>query len=174
MKKISVGTLLILAAFLLVATVALAQEKAKPMEMQVPVTKLKPVERVVMPPRADLRVDIIHSSSCGCDLPGVDAFYVANILVDVSNGSGASTASKLTVTYYDLNSGPKTIVKDIPSLNAYPTNPWALQRFTVLSQPALIKKSTGIKAEIQPVAPVTDSNPANNVKVTNKCDIMVY
>jgi hypothetical protein len=104
----------------------------------------------------------------------VDAFYVSNILVDVANASGSPTTSTLTVTYHDLNFGPKTITKTISSLSPYPTNPWALQMFKMLDQPALVKKSTGIKAEIQPTAPTTDSNPANNVKTIHECGYMVY
>lgn len=177
MKKISFGTLLMLAALLLVTTVAMAQEKAKPIEMQAPTKQIQAVDRVVLPPKADLRIDSIHSTECPCgmrELPGVDAFYVSNILVDVANASGKATTSTLTVTYHDLNFGPKTITKTISSLNPYPTNPWALQMFKVLDQPALIKKSTGIRAEIQPTAPVTDSNPANNVKTVHECSVMIY
>ena len=65
--------------------------------------------------KTDLRVDVIHSSRCtNCDLPGIDAFYMGNILVDVSNhkaaGVGVATESILTVTYFDLMQGKMVTV----------------------------------------------------------------
>jgi len=131
--------------------------------------------------KTDLRVDVIHSSRCAnCDLPGIDAFYMGNILVDVSNhkvGSvGAATESILTVTYFDLMQGQMvTITKNLPKMHPYPTNPWVLQRYPVVNNPVLVKKSVGIKAEIKPkTTAVTDPVPANNIKIVKKCMVMVY
>jgi hypothetical protein len=131
--------------------------------------------------KTDLRVDVIHSSRCpNCDLPGIDAFYMTNILVDVSNykvgGVGAAVESILTVTYYDLMQGKMvTVTKNLPKLNPYPTNPWTLQRYTVVNHPVLVKKSVGVKVEIKPKASnVTDPVPANNVKIIKTCLVMVY
>ena len=131
--------------------------------------------------KTDLRVDAIHSSHCpSCDWPGIDAFYMANILVDVSNykvgGVGAAVESILTLTYYDLVQGKMvTVTRNLPKLNPYPTNPWALQRFTVVNHPVLVKKSTGVKAEIKPKgSTVTDPVPANDVKIIKTCLVMVY
>lgn len=146
-------------------------------EYKTPRMKLDPkqVQAPIAKPKADLRVDVIHSTSCACDLPGIDAFYMGNILVDVSNGSGAATAGTLTVTYHDLSVGHMvTVTKPISTLNPYPTNPWCLQMFKVVDTPVLVKKSVGIKAEIKPSPPVTDSNPANNVKIEKRCAPMVY
>lgn len=131
--------------------------------------------------KTDLRVDVIHSSRCSnCDLPGIDAFYMGNILVDVSNhkaaGVGAPTESILTVTYFDLMQGQMvTVTKNLPKMHPYPTNPWTLQRYTVVNSPVLVKKSVGIKAEIKPkTTTITDPVPANNIKIVKQCMVMVY
>lgn len=130
--------------------------------------------------KTDLRVDVIHSSRCPCELPGVNAFYMANIMVDVSNhkvgGVGAPTESILTVTYFDLMQGKMvTITKNLPKMNPYPTNPWTLQRFVVVNTPVLVKKSLGIKAVIKPKSTsITDPVPVNNTKIVKKCMVMVY
>lgn len=131
--------------------------------------------------KMDLRVDVIHSSRCSnCDLPGIDAFYMSNILVDVSNhkvaGVGTLTESILTVTYFYLMQGQMVMVtKNLPKMHPYPTNPWTLQRYTVVNHPVLEKKSVGIKAEIKPkTTTVTDPVPANNIKIVKKCMVMVY
>lgn len=130
--------------------------------------------------RTDLRVDVIHSSRCKCDLDDVNAFYMANIMVDVSNhkagNAGVATESVLTVTYYDMNQGKMvTITKNLAKMNPYPTNPWTMQRYVVVNTPVLVKKSIGIKATIKPKASnISDPVPANNTKIIKKCQVMVY
>jgi hypothetical protein len=131
--------------------------------------------------KTDLRVDVIHSSRCSnCDLPGIDAFYMGNILVDVSNHKvgavGAAAESILTVTYFDLMQGQMvTVTKNLPKMHPYPTNPWTLQRYVVVNTPVLVKKSVGIKAEIKPKSTnITDPVPANNIKIVKQCMVMVY
>lgn len=130
--------------------------------------------------KTDLRIDVVHSSRCACALPGVDAFYMANIMVDVSNhktsGVGAATESILTVTFWDLMQNKSvTITKNLPKLHPYSTNPWTLQRYVVVNSPVLVKKSVGIKAVIKPkTLLVFDPVPANNIKIVKKCQIMVY
>lgn len=162
MKKNSAGILVMLALCLIVAAVAVADEKAKPMEMQAPVTKLKPMDRATVPtPTTDLRVDSITSIKC-YNLEGLDALYVSDIRVFVSR-KGTSTPAALTVNYVDLSAGPQTIHTEVPSLNEYSTG------VDVLRHPALIKKSMGIKAEITPNGIVKDSNPANNMTSINDC-----
>lgn len=130
--------------------------------------------------KTDLRVDVIHASRCGCELNGVNAFYMANIMVDVSNhktgGVGVATESVLTVTYFDLMQGRMvTVTKNLPKMHPYPTNPWTLQRYVVVNHPVLVKKSVGIKAVIKPKATnIKDPVPANNIKIIKKCQVMVY
>jgi hypothetical protein len=130
--------------------------------------------------KTDLRVDIIHASRCKCDLRDVGAFYMSNIMVDVSNhkagGFGATTESIIKVTYFDMLQGKMVVVnKTIPKMNPYPKNPWTYQRFVVVNHPVLVKASVGIKAEIKPKASnISDPVPANNVKKIHKCQVMVY
>ena len=176
MKKTTIAILIVLITFCLAITTSTAADKKKIAPTKIAPSKVTDIGKMVvkLPPRADLKVDVIHAYRCACDLDGVDAFYMSNIMVDLSNGSGVATTSTLTVTYYDVLAGPQTVSKSISSLNPYPTNPWALQRFVVVSHPVLVKKSVGIKAEIKPTSPTTDSNPANNIKVVKRCDVMVY
>lgn len=143
---------------------------------------IKPVARqdLKLQLKTDLRVDVIHSGRCVCDLPGVAAFYVGNIMVDVSNhkvaGRGVATESVLTVKYFDLMAGRMvTVTKNLPKMHPYPTNPWTLQRYIVVNHPVLVKKSIGISAEIKPKPTnITDPAPGNNKKVIHKCQVMVY
>ena len=128
----------------------------------------------------DLRVDVIHASRCKCDLSDVGAFYMSNIMVDVSNhklrGVGTTTESVLTVKYFDMNRGRMvTITKNLPRMNPYPKNPWTLQRFMVVNHPVLVKTSVGITAEIKPkTSNVSDPVPANNKKTIKRCSPMIY
>ncbi len=131
--------------------------------------------------RTDLRVDVIHSSRCyPCQMPGIDAFYVKDLMVDVSNHkvgtAGAATASVLEVSYFDLMKGKMvTITRHLPKMNPYPKNVWTLQKYKVLNRPILVKRSVGIKAVIKPKATnINDPVPANNKKVIKKCNVMVY
>jgi hypothetical protein len=192
MKRISFVSLIIIGILVVTVSFSMAEKKKglekkiapameteKVTESAAPATEtktleVKPTMEMKLPPKADLRVDVIHSSRCPCDMAGVDAFYVPDIMVDVSNGGGAETTSTLVVTYTDVFAGPQTITKSVSALKGYPTNPWAIQMFKVLDRPALVKKSTGIKAEIKVTSPTMDTNPANNTKTVNECDMMVY
>lgn len=146
---------------------------------QLPQLQQAPVKPLIPKPTTDLKVDAIHARTCKCDLNDVDAFYMGNIMVNVSNNymqsGGASTSGTLTVTYYNLSTGgPVTVTKSIPTLNPYPTNPWVLQNFVVVDHPVLVKRSAGIRAEIQPAGIVGDSNPGNNVMTVRQCSQVVY
>ena len=178
MKKFFIVSAIIFVCVTLMAlnTNLFSQQVTKPQT-------IKKVDRARLPLKlkTDLRVDVIHSSRCAnCDLPGIDAFYMGNILVDVSNhkaaGVGAPTESILTVTYFDLMQGQLvTITKNLRKMHPYPTNPWTLQRYTVVNHPVLVKKSVGIKAVIKPKSTnITDPVPANNMKIVKKCMVMVY
>ena len=104
---------------------------------------------------------------------------MSNIMVDVSNNymksGGASTAARVTVTYFDISAGSMvTKTKDIANLNPYPTNPWAVQRLVVVNHPVLVKKSVGIEVTIESTSGVGDPNHSNNKKIAYDCSIMVY
>lgn len=181
MKKVLiVSAIVFFCATLMLSVTNLHSQEVKKLQ-QPQVIKKVDASRLQLRLKTDLRVDVIHSSRCqNCDMPGIDAFYMANILVDVSNhkvgGVGAPTESILTVTYYDLMQGKMvTVTKNLPKLHPYPTNPWTLQRYTVVNHPVLVKKSIGIKAVIKPKSTkITDPVPGNNVKIVKKCMVMVY
>jgi hypothetical protein len=153
---------------------------------------LNALQKVIKPPttlqnqkltpvrQTDLRMDVIHSSRCICDLPGLDAFYMSNIMVDFSNHKigkmGANTKAIIDVIYYDRILGKKIVVRrKVDLIRPYPTNPWTYQRFVMVSKPVLVKKSFGIKATIMIDTPnIKDPKPANNSKKIYKCQVMVY
>jgi hypothetical protein len=177
MKRFVLFTIVfcLLSAFMV--TVLQAQQKVITPKTR---TNLKVQKKLVLRLKTDLRVDVIHSSRCKCDLRDVGAFYMANIMVDVSNhkvaGVGASTESILTVTYFDMNQGRMvTVTKNLPKMHPYPTNPWTLQRYVVVNHPVLVKAGTGIKAVIKSKATnISDPIPGNNIKMLHKCQVMVY
>ena len=178
MKKFFIVSVLI---FVCITLVALNTNLVSQELKQAQTIKKVDAARLQLKLKTDLRVDVIHSSRCAsCDLPGIDAFYMGNILVDVSNhkaaGVGVPTESILKVTYFDLMQGQMvTVTKNLTKMHPYPTNPWTLQRYTVVSNPVLVKKSVGIKAEIKPrPTNITDPVPANNIKIVKKCMVMVY
>lgn len=178
MKKFFIVSAIMFVCITLIAlnTTLFSQQVKQPQAI-----KKGDLAKVKLISKSDLKVDVIHSSRCpNCDLPGIDAFYMANILADVSNhkvgGVGVATESILTVTYFDLMQGQMVIVtKNLPKMNPYPTNPWTIQRYTVVNHPVLVKKSVGIKAVIKHKrTTITDPVPANNIKIVKKCMVMVY
>jgi hypothetical protein len=127
----------------------------------------------------DLSVDGIFASRCACDLSDVNALYMNGIYVTVSNNyqksGGAATGGTLKVTYHDLVAGHlKTVTKTVPTLKPYPTNPWTMQEFPVVTTPVLIKKSVGITAEFKSNSGVGDPKLSNNKKTVKECSVMVY
>lgn len=175
MNKIWVGVLgLLMVIFLgVVAVYGAEKEETRP-----PFKPLKQFEKIENLERikatADFRIDMLHSTRCGCDLPGVDAFYVGDLMVYLSNRGGSTCSATVTLTYHDLIAGPVTITRTTSSLKGYPMNPWALQSFRLLDGPALVKKSIGIRVEIQPVSPAIDPDPSNNVMVRHTCGVWAY
>jgi hypothetical protein len=178
MKRVTIiGLIVSLMTIFLAVTISYGAPPVvqKPLVQQAP----KVPRQVLQKPSTDLKVDAVHAYRCKCDLGDVDAFYMGNIMVNVSNNymqsGGVSTAATITVTYHDLSAGhPVTVTKNIPTLNPYPTNPWALQGFVVVDHPVLVKRSGGIRAEIQPTGIAGDSNPANNIMIVRDCSIIVY
>ncbi|NWF93655.1 MAG: hypothetical protein HXY46_12105 [Syntrophaceae bacterium] len=138
-------------------------------------TKVSPVDpktlREPIPkPTTNLGVDNIYASFCKCDLSDLDAFYMNQIIVYVSNhppsgGSGIRSAKGvLKVTYHDLIKGRvETVIRDVevPLGVSLP--------FGVVTGPVLVKKSLGVKAEVEISGFAVDSYPANNVKTVREC-----
>lgn len=184
MKKVVTTISLMFICAIFVFSLSFAEQ---PMQMKEQVQK--PVTPGLKPPisyKTDLAVDNIYAANCktNCDLNDVDAFYMNKIIVTVSNGSGGvEVSAEVKITYYDLGQGRSvTVTKTISSIKPYPTNPWVVD-VTMVDRPVLVKKSTGIRAEVKPIRPfpgtdiigtVTDSNPSNNVKTVHQCDVMIY
>ncbi|XCN74257.1 MAG: hypothetical protein Q3M24_05780 [Candidatus Electrothrix aestuarii] len=142
------------------------------------------------PFETDLRVSSIYCNigSCGgccvCrdrynngedPLKGVDAFYMEQISVSISNypssnGGHVNIPSVLTLTYYDLTKNQEvTVVKKMPKMSKLYNGHWNLYE-DVVKSPVLVKKSKGIRAEIAPINGNTvDRDSSNNVRTINKC-----
>lgn len=132
----------------------------------------------IVQPRTDLSVDYIHASQCPCleDLGSVDAILMKGVYVVVKNnrcpgGASANASGKVKVTGFDFGTNSfKTVTKPFPAIA-----PGGSQTVMITAQNYLVKKSTGIKAEVIPDPPVQDCNPANNIKTVNTCNLpMVY
>lgn len=177
MKKLLIVSSIVVVCMILAVSPVVLNSQTQTVKPQ---TKKVNASQLQLVLKTDLRVDVVHSSRCACDLRGVDAFYMGNIMVDVSNhkfnGMGVATESVLKVVYFDLLKGEKVVInKDLPKMNPYPTNPWALQRVVVVNHPVLIKKSEKLIVRIKPKnSKITDPVPTNNVKKIDRCQGMVY
>ena len=176
MKKLSLLTVFVLISFAL----ALNPVTGNAQDLQkLKVTKFTPQQLTILK-TADLRVLAIHSYSCICDLVGVDAFYMGNIMVDLANHPykkrGWPTSVIVTLKYFDLMKGKIVkVVKTTRVLNPFPKNIHTLQRFVMVDHPVLVKKSFGISICVKPAnSSITDPVAANNCKVTKKCSVAVY
>jgi hypothetical protein len=125
--------------------------------------------------QADLGVEGIYAYSCACDLPGVDALYMNKITVEVSAKFKArlddsAVIGTLKVTYYDLMTG--RLETRAVMLQAYLFRGRSSNVVEVVSSAVLIKKSVGVRAEVQASGAISsDPNPANNVKKENVCRV---
>jgi hypothetical protein len=131
-----------------------------------PAEKMKPV-----PPKlaADLKIDNIYGDSyCACKsaLVQVNAILMVGIYVSVSNMRDVLTPATISVTFFNYRTGQLMTVKENVTLN-----PSERRVCAVVVEPVLARKSTGIKAEIQPSGNVVDSNPANNVMTVYECNL---
>ncbi|MEN8155130.1 MAG: hypothetical protein ABFR75_14020 [Acidobacteriota bacterium] len=177
MKKLSFFTIFVLISFLLVLNPLTVN--AQDLRKTVVPAKIDP-SKLTFLKTADLRVLAIHSVSCGCDLPGVDAFYMGNIMVDLANHPykkiGWPTAVIVTLKYFDLMKGELVkVVKTTQVLNSFPKNTHTLQRFVMVNHPVLVKKSVGISICVKPAnVSIKDPVASNNCKVVKNCSIAVY
>jgi len=178
MKKLLIIGSIVFVCMILAVSPVILDSQTKTMAQ--PQLKKLDAKLVQLATKTDLRVDVVHSTRCACELPGVDAFYMGNILVDVSNykvdNVGVATESILKVVYFDLLKGERVVIqKNLPVMNTYPTNPWAMQRIMVVDHPVLIKKSEQLIVRIKPKNPnITDPVQNNSVKKIDRCQGMVY
>jgi hypothetical protein len=137
-----------------------------------PVDRPKPAETIKVGPvklLGDLKVDNIYGgSACPCpELDRVDALYIDKISVSVSNVGSVSTGGTIKVTFFSYPTCQlMTMTATIQNLN-----PSEHHEYFVVMGPLLLKKSTGIKADIQLSGGAADANPANNVMTVYKCNL---
>lgn len=124
--------------------------------------------------KADPLIEEIYSMSCACkdDLGRANAMMMNDIWVTLFNGvcpDGKRSGVKATlkVSWFDLSLGRMVEQNVLVNMGAN-----SRQAFRIMAASVLVKKSTGIKAEIVNIqAPVTDCNPANNVKTVTQCNL---
>ncbi len=167
-KPMSAGICLTLASFL-VATAAFSQT-TKQIQLQTPEVKVQKPYKLQF--EADPGIEHIYAAQCPCkqDLSSVNAFLMKDMWVTVFNGicpgnKKAQVSATLKVMYYDL----KTLrweEKNIP----FTVEANRRKAIKVINGKVLIKKSSGITAEIVNIkAPVKDCDTSNNKKTVRVC-----
>ena len=119
-------------------------------------------------PSTDLYISKIYGTgtSCPCpELAAAGALFMNGIAVIVANGGAMAAGGTLKLTFFDLSAGST----QTRSVNVPPIAPNAISDVLVISTPTLIKKSSGIKAEINVTGWAVDVNLANNVMTVNTC-----
>jgi hypothetical protein len=143
-----------------------------------------PRRTVTLPTQVDLSINAIWASDCKCDLSDVDALYMGGITVDfgkrdistpaVARTEPSRVVGTISVTYHDLLAGrPVTQTKMIQNFSFT----GGAGSIRVVSRPVLIKKSVGVKAEIELNSPgyaQIDPNAANNTMTKKECEIMLH
>ena len=121
---------------------------------------------------ADPLVETIYAQQCPCaqDLSTVNALLMKDMWVTVFNGvcpgnKKASVSATLKVRYFNLRS-QKWDEKNVPI--TIPAN--SRKAIKIINGKTLVRKSTGITAEIVNIqAPVKDCNLANNKVTVKRC-----
>ena len=136
---------------------ALAQAKLKKVEKKAAAEMKAPTMKLP----CDVSISYIEYFDCPCDLD-MDVFYVdERIAVKLFNDSALSPGVKLTVKYFDVRSNrERTITRNITFVGRSP------KKVTVMNSPILIKKSYGVKAEVE----VTSSNMVDTDLSNNKAE----
>jgi hypothetical protein len=143
-----------------------------------------PTGTVSLPTRADLAVIGIYAFSCKCDLPEFDMFFMNRVEVGMSKTDISTPAAAmrepsvvvgiLTVTYY--NPITRRDESQRVMLQNHHFGAGGIARIEVIRSPILVRKSTGIRAEIQLNSPgyaQMDPNAANNVMTVKKCEVFL-
>ena len=158
-RKFKLIVALLIASFVSISfsSSALAQAKIKKVETQA-VTEIKAQP---MKLSCDVSIMYIEYFDCPCD-PDMDVFYVdERIAVKLFNESTLSPSVKLTVKYFDVRSNrERTITRNVTFAGR------SSKKVTVINTPLLIKKSYGVKAEVE----VTSSNIVDTDLSNNKAE----
>lgn len=169
-KTFTVAICIGLAVFFTAAT-AFSQPPATTVQSQIKGVKKidKPVQLQL---NADPLVETIYALQCPCaqDLGSVNAFLMKDMWVTVFNGvctgnKKAEVTATLKVRYYNLRT-QQWDTKNVPI--TVPAN--SRKAIKIINGKTLVRKSTGITAEIVNIqAPVKDCNLANNKVTVKKC-----
>lgn len=118
-------------------------------------------------PRVDLAIVNIYSTgNCPCqELEKVNALFVNGISVTIANRGSMTAGGMLELTFFDLSSNSL----QTRTVAVTPIGLSQERDVVVFSTPKLIKRSSGIKAEIKVAPPITDANLTDNVMTVNKC-----
>lgn len=168
MKK-CIATLMALIACLAMVSILLAAEPIKPKTLAPSVT---PSVAQGKARGGDWSLKYI-SAPCGCGCSeswSVDAAYINKIVVKACKFQTSSDQYDLRVTYFDLTNGRNVDFKYQHSISGSTPEMPSCEDIIVLSTPALIKKSSGIKAEIKSADRYfLDSDMSNNIAVISPC-----
>lgn len=143
-----------------------------------PVERVAPTVTATLPTQADLSINGIYALECKCDLTDVDALYMKDISVDVGKrdistperlrSEPSAVVGTLRVTYHNYLVG-RVETHTLMIQNSHIHGGGMVR---VVRNPVLIKKSVGVRAEIQLNSPGyanIDPNPANNVMIQRNC-----
>jgi hypothetical protein len=169
MKKQIITGIGVCLLFLIAAAVAFSQS-TKQVQSQIPQVKVKEPYRLQL--AADPLVQEIYAGQCPCaqDLGSVNAFLMKDMWVTIFNGvcpgnKMAQVSATLKVRYYDLRL-LRWEEKNIP----FTVDANRRKAIKVINGKVLVKKSTGITAEIVNIkAPVKDCDTSNNKKTVRAC-----
>ena len=139
--------------------------------------QLKPIKVERLSMKTDLKVQSLNSAHCLCynDLSAVNAMLIKGLDVSIENMACTggqkmpSPQGMVKVAYYDMTSGSlvtKTKPFSFPSGRAYLS-------VHVVTGSILVKKSTGIKAEVTLNPPGQDCNMSNNIKTIHQCPVYI-
>jgi hypothetical protein len=144
-----------------------------------------PAVSAALPTKADLAVTGIFATSCKCDLPEFDMFFMNDISVEISKKDISTPAAARTepsvvvgtliVTYQNPITGREE-KRNVMFQNSNLNTSTGTASLKIFMGPVLVKKSVGVKAEIFLNAPnyaATDPNAANNVMIKKACEVML-
>jgi hypothetical protein len=170
-KSFTVAICIGLALFFTAAT-AFSKPPTKAVESQIKGAKInKPVQLQL---GADPLVETIYAQQCPCaqDLGSVNAFLMKDMWVTIFNGvcpnnRRAQVSATLKVRYYNLRT-QQWDTKNVP----FTIKANSRKAIKIINGKTLVRKSTGITAEIINIkAPVKDCNLGNNRVTVKRCQL---
>ena len=118
--------------------------------------------------RVDLAMVNIYSTGTNClcqELEKVNALFVNGISVTIANRGTMTAGGTLELTFFDLSANSL----QTRTVAVTPIGLSQERDVVVFSTPTLIKRSSGIKAEIKVAPTLADANLTDNVMTVNKC-----